>query len=425
MRPSSLLRRNLTTSIFAVLGVASVAGACREATSVSSDGDDDGSGAADGIGSAAVTGSSTGFSTSQSPMTSSGNCAGPIQGTACFAWPQPSTTSGGGNGGAGGTGGVGGAGGAEVVPCPTPDEAQEAGLVLYGCGLISVGEASFSNGECCYAVVEGCCGSGRPFLVRGRAQTAAARRSASASASAWSSAERPLVEELDESSRAALAAAWLRDALLEHASVASFARFALELMAVGAPSDLVDAAHEAARDEVRHARSCFAIASAYAGRELAPGPFAFGGAVEVASDLATVAASAVKEGCVGETLAAVQAAVQLDGAEDSVLRKALEEITRDEARHAELAWRFVAWAVRTGGAPVIRAVEAAFEEALAPATSLALPPDVDATVLVAHGRALPDVQALAFAETITETIRPAMRMLIAAAPASRLVSQLA
>lgn len=303
-----------------------------------------------------------------------------------------------------------------MAPCPNADEAFEAGLLmLSGCGLISIGEPTLLDGQCCFEVVEGCCGSGRPFLVGGRAHTAAAR----SSGPGWSTAERPDVQALDAHARAALAEAWLRDALLEHASVASFSRFALELLAVGAPSDLVDAAHEAARDEVRHARACFALASAYAGTELGPGPFAFGGSIAIGADLGAIAASAVKEGCVGETLAAVQAAVQLDGAHDPAVRKALEEIARDEARHAELAWRFVAWAVRTGGAPVIQAVEAAFEESLTSTTSPAAPARIDEGVLLAHGRALPEALRVAFAETIEHTIRPAMRMLIGGRDSAR------
>ena len=39
--------------------------------------------------------------------------------------------------------------------------------------------------------------------------------------------------------RALLAEAWTTDALHEHASIASSARFSLELMAAGAPADLV------------------------------------------------------------------------------------------------------------------------------------------------------------------------------------------
>src|SRR6185436_7062049 len=122
----------------------------------------------------------------------------------------------------------------------------------------------------------------------------------------------PALDALSPGERAALAEAWARDALLEHASVASFGRFALELLAFGAPADLIEAAHRAALDEVRHARLCFALAGAYRGEALAPGAFPFDGAVRLAGDLAALAESAVLEGCVGETLAALQAAEQLE-----------------------------------------------------------------------------------------------------------------
>jgi hypothetical protein len=198
--------------------------------------------------------------------------------------------------------------------------------------------------------------------VDGRALSAPSRRSA---AGGWQVPLRPRVDDLSRSDREALASAWLRDALLEHASVASFSRFALELIAVGAPARLLEAAHQAALDEVRHARLRFALASAYAGEDLEPGPLPLGGALEIASDLATVAARAVAEGCIGETVAALTAAEQHAVATDPSVRDVLAGIAEDEARHAELAWSFVAWAIRTGGRNVHDAVARAFTGALA------------------------------------------------------------
>ena len=140
-----------------------------------------------------------------------------------------------------------------------------------------------------------------------------------------------------------------------------------------------------------------------------PGPLALGGALELGTDLSAIAASAVKEGCVGETLAAVQAAEQLDAATDPAVRAALEMIVDDEARHAELAWRFVAWAVRTGGEPVRRAVERAFAEAVAGQPTVASLDDHP--ILRAHGRVSGQALRAAFELTIAETIRPAARRL--------------
>jgi hypothetical protein len=248
------------------------------------------------------------------------------------------------------------------------------------CKVLSIdGPPSVKNGECCYPVTEQCPSAGRPFVVEGRAITAAGGAS-----DGWRMPLTPRIETLSPDARTALAERWLRDALAEHASIASFARASLELMALGAPASLVEATHRAALDETRHAQLCFALASAYAGRELGPGAFDFGGTVTIATDLATLAARAVIEGCVGETLAAIEAAEKLALETDPTVQRVLAEIAEDEARHAELAWSTVAWALRTGGTEVRAAVQAAFDDA----TSRTIAPGLD------------------------DVVRPAMRLLL-------------
>lgn len=140
---------------------------------------------------------------------------------------------------------------------------------------------------------------------------------------------------------------------------------------------------------------------------MGPAPFAIG-AVDVCSDLAAVAASAVIEGCVGETLAAVQAAEQLAAATDPAVRSALEEIVRDETRHAELAWRFVAWAVEAGGEPVRRSVAAAFVKANDERPRPSPGPRAPELVrqLAAHGRIGEASLSAALDATFEETILP-------------------
>jgi hypothetical protein len=49
---------------------------------------------------------------------------------------------------------------------------------------------------------------------------------------------------------------------MEHASVAAFARFTLDLLALGAPADLVQSAQQALGDEIAHAELCFGLAGA-------------------------------------------------------------------------------------------------------------------------------------------------------------------
>lgn len=163
---------------------------------------------------------------------------------------------------------------------------------------------------------------------------------------------------------------WTRNALGEHASVASFAAFSIALMTNGAPSDLVRDALVAAMDEVRHAETSFDIASKLAGREIGPGQLprsehAF------RRDVTALALAVAREGCIDETLSALEVAAEVDlidavlnddgGAMEAEvvgarkysgidaptlawIRDELRTIALEESDHAALAWRTVRWA---------------------------------------------------------------------------------
>jgi hypothetical protein len=163
------------------------------------------------------------------------------------------------------------------------------------CGGDVKSPGTLTDGQCCYEVYHYGCGVGRPYMAQGKPQSAKAH----SANKAWTMDLVPSVENLSADERARLAAAYLDDALLEHASIASFGRFALELLAVGAPSELLVLAHSAALDEVQHAKLTFGLASAYAGTTFGPRAFPFDGAVVVSANLADVAARAVREGCIG------------------------------------------------------------------------------------------------------------------------------
>ncbi len=185
-------------------------------------------------------------------------------------------------------------------------------------------------------------GPGRPYIVDGAARVAEARPRGDWTQPLWPQLP-PGAEE-----RRALAAKWTRAGLVEHASIASFARFALELLGHGAPADLVHDAHQAAMDEVKHARVSFALASAYGGEPVGPGPLATLDAPPRAK-LADVAMATLIEGGLGETVAALEARMEATRTGDPLVRTLLLEIADDEERHAELAWRTLAWAVREAG----------------------------------------------------------------------------
>lgn len=245
----------------------------------------------------------------------------------------------------------------------------------------------------------------RPFLV------GSAMRAAEPSArDDWSDALPP-ANDLDEKTRAALARAWLDDALQEHASIAAFARFSMMMMSVSAPADLVADSQRASLDEVRHARACFSLARRYGADAMGPAELRVDDAMAPLS-LAELAALTAEEGCVGETLGALLAEEQAARATDSVAASILERIARDEARHAELAWRFVAWAVARGGEDVARAVRAAIARATKATLAMEIRPlGVDAEAWSAHGRLTCAESRAIAARGIAEIVEPATRAL--------------
>ncbi len=181
---------------------------------------------------------------------------------------------------------------------------------------------------------------GRPFLVDGTARVAALQ-----SCTGWAD-----VVHVDGSPNRAEREALVRHytdwALAEHASIASFARFSLQLLALGAPSDLVRRATQAMADETRHARFGFGLVHAFSGTTLGPGALAIDRAFEDETTLQSVLRLTVREGMIGETLAALEVRSAADLVEIPSLRDALAVIAEDESRHAELAYAFAAWALQ-------------------------------------------------------------------------------
>ncbi|MGB5220632.1 MAG: ferritin-like domain-containing protein [Polyangiales bacterium] len=218
----------------------------------------------------------------------------------------------------------------------------------------------------------------------------------------------PKLQPVPDELRGSLAASWLHAAQTEHASIASFGQFALQLLALGAPADLVERAHMAALDEIEHARICFALASAYGSERYGPGALdaVTGG---FSSDFQTVVCANVDEGCVGETLAALEAQEAARRATDPTVRSALEAIAFDEEQHAQLGWSVWGWAL--GAAPELRgASEAAFESALA-GTRAGLPDDATGEELEAHGRLANCTRRALALRNINEVLIPAKKRL--------------
>lgn len=250
---------------------------------------------------------------------------------------------------------------AEQMTCEAASDVKTSELFLPDkCGAFEItevlgsGTRGITRGQggdietCCYPVEvidhqpTSHCVIGRPYYEGGEARSA------------------PLLSQSPQS-LSARARAWASAGAGEHASVAAFARLALELMRHGAPTELLRGAHQAALDEVRHAEVCWSFAERCGAERLTPGAFPFGPSGTHDDSLATFAAESVREGCLAETLGAHVMAVAARLAPDPAVREALAAIAAEEATHAVLSFRIVAWALAAGGEDVKAAVRAELE----------------------------------------------------------------
>jgi hypothetical protein len=179
---------------------------------------------------------------------------------------------------------------------------------------------------------------GRPLRAAGKVH-----RGGAIEGDGWSArSPRPLVDG------DASAADWARMARDEHASVATFSRLSLELLAVGAPPALVQRAHQAALEEISHARVCFEAASAQHGAPLTAAAFPaallpLAPEETRAQRLARLAQESVRDGVVGEG-AAARAVKSLAGRVATPwLAAALRQIAAEEETHAELGRDIAQW----------------------------------------------------------------------------------
>jgi len=206
--------------------------------------------------------------------------------------------------------------------------------------------------------------------------------------------------------------AWRQAAAAEQASIASFARATLELMAIGAPLSLVARSQQAALDEVRHARLSLAVARRLDGDtptvavdDVADDAF---GALPVvgprAASRALVATTTLLEAAVPETLAALAAGVAARRCRHDDVRAVLDEIHADETRHAELAWDIVDWCV-AGDHEARAAVAAVAATITAPPAGHARVDDDDDGQLCAAS------EQRAFAVAFSERVRPRLQAL--------------
>jgi len=173
----------------------------------------------------------------------------------------------------------------------------------------------------------------------------------------------------------------------------------------------------ASLDEIEHAKICFGFASSYADTPLGPSALRLDGALDEIG-LEHLLVSTIDEGCIGETLAALVAAEQARRSDDPVIRQALKRISRDESRHAALAWRVAKW-VLDRAPELADLAERTFAHLIdaAQRTSFAdLDPSIDAGAWTAAGRLTHRELRAARHEGIDAVIRPCVVSLLESVP---------
>src|SRR5690606_24136589 len=119
-------------------------------------------------------------------------------------------------------------------------------------------------------------------------------------------------------------------------------RFSLQLLSLGAPARFIEETNQALVDETKHTRLALDLVARFGGKNHGPGPLDVNGALSDAS-IESILVTTILEGCIGETLAALEAHAALSVCDDEDVRLALGNISADETRHATLAWKVVQW----------------------------------------------------------------------------------
>jgi len=112
---------------------------------------------------------------------------------------------------------------------------------------------------------------------------------------------------------------------------------------------------------------CYALASAYSGSAIDPGNYDTH-TVTVAADLKELVVSTIKEGCIEETISALDAQDEAENEEDPVVQKVLRQIAVEEGHHTAFAYKVIKWAVgeslAAGNQSLFQIAKKTFEEEL-------------------------------------------------------------
>jgi hypothetical protein len=143
--------------------------------------------------------------------------------------------------------------------------------------------------------------------------------------------------------REQVGAIWAERARSELGAGSGFAQIVVGLYELGAPSEVLALATEAAHQEVAHANTCRELAELYLGREIAlPRAKKVGMPPHRgASDALRASLHVVGLCCFNETIAAQFLARCLDASHAKVVRARTSTHLRDEIGHARVGWAYL------------------------------------------------------------------------------------
>jgi hypothetical protein len=227
--------------------------------------------------------------------------------------------------------------------------------------------------------------------------------------------EESTAAQLSPAERQRLAETWTRRSAAEYLAVSTFAVLAIDLVAAGAPADVLSLCMRAGIDEVRHAELCLRMIEIYGGKRVMPPP----GMSSLPDDperpkLHQALANTMLVSCVSETYATTVLTATRDLTKDPVAHAVLTSIYSDEVMHARLGWSYLRYGIERGGQGAIDAAAAMVPIALRGVANVVERerPVGEVTELVrGHGLMTPAEERVIYSSCVREVLVPGFEAL--------------
>ena len=187
---------------------------------------------------------------------------------------------------------------------------------------------------------------GRPFIVNGIAQQTASFivTNISDDGNEWKVNKLVPLKYQNTIESERVGSLWMKQGEAEHASVASFAKNTLQLLSIAAPPKLLIASQKASIDEINHSKISYELANSFMRQTIVPGKLEVRGSLE-SGNINQIVRSTIHEGCIEETVSAVEAHHNARMAKTKDIKDYVFNIASDETNHAQLAWDTIRWII--------------------------------------------------------------------------------